>query len=136
MLIEQIRKDRIAAMKARNNVAKTLLTTLIGELEGAAKRQQTEITEEMVISACKKFIAGNDETIKLGGGNRGNQDVLEAENAILKNYLPKQLSEDELRAIIGAYNLDNIGAIMGKLKAEHAGLYDGGLASKIAREFL
>lgn len=132
MLVDQIKAKRMAAMKARNGVARSILTTLLGELEGMAKRDQVDISDDMVMRTCKKFIIGNIETMKLGGS----KDQLETENAILKSFLPKQLNSDELRAIIADMKLLNLGQIMQQLKAEHAGTYDGKMASEIAREFI
>jgi uncharacterized protein YqeY len=56
---------------------------------------------------------------------------------ILESFLPKQMNEEELRAVIEHFKAANpganVGAIMGHLKAEFAGLYDGKLASQIAK---
>lgn len=132
MLIEQVKAARMQAMKDRDYIAKTILTTLVGELEGMSKRDQCEITDDMVVRTCKKFVVGNNETMKLGG----NVEQLTAENTVLDKFVPKQLSEDELRVIIADMRLNNLGEIMQQLKAEHSGNYDGKLASGIAREFI
>ena len=132
MLVDQIKAARMTAMKERNAITKTILTTLLGELEGTAKRDQCNITDDMVVKACKKFVASNDEVIALGS----NVEQLTAENVVLETFIPKQLNEDELRAIIANMNLLNLGQIMQQLKAEYSGSYDGKLASKIAREVL
>jgi uncharacterized protein YqeY len=133
MLIEQVKADRIAAMKARNTVAKTVLTTLLGELEGAAKRNQTDITDDMIIKTCKKFIESNKEVMELNARNSRN---LAQENEYLETYIPKQLNEAELRAIIGDISAVNLGDIMKQLKSAYDGQYDGKMASAIAREVL
>jgi len=130
MLVDQVKASRMAAMRARNGVTRSILTTLLGELEGMAKRDQVEISDDMVIRTCKKFIIGNIETMKLGGS----KDQLETENAILSGFLPKQLSSDELRAIIVKMGIGDMGTIMKQLKAEHEGTYDGKMASEIARD--
>ena len=56
---------------------------------------------------------------------------------ILNAYLPQQLSEDKLRTIIDEFRLENpganVGAIMGYLKANYEGLYDGKMASTLAK---
>ena len=132
MLIDQVRADRMQAMKARNGVAKTILTTLLGELEGAAKRDQTNITDDMVVRSCKKFITANLEVIDLGGS----LDALETENAILDSYIPKQLTEEELYAIIAELKPTNLGTVMQHLKANHNGLYDGKLAANVAKHVI
>jgi len=132
MLIDQVKAARMTAMKARDAAARSILTTLLGELESIAKRDQAGVSDDMVIRTCKKFIVGNLETIKLGG----DADKLEAENVILRGFIPKQLTSDELRAIIVAMNATNIGEIMQQLKAAHDGEYDGKMASSIARDVL
>lgn len=132
MLIDQIRTARITAMKERDAVAKTILTTLLGELEGMAKREQADITDEMVAKTCKKFVASNQEVIALDS----NVEQLTAENVILTKFIPIQLTADELRVIIVDMNASNLGEIMKQLKADHNGEYDGKTASTIAREVL
>lgn len=132
MLIEKLKAARMQAMRDKNGLARSILTTLLGELEGIAKRDQTDITDDMIIRTCKKFIIGNKETIKLGG----DAEKLEAENEILQQFVPKQLSADEVRAIIADMKLLNLGQIMQQLKAEHEGTYDGKMASLLAREYI
>jgi len=132
MLIDQIKTARMTAMKQKDTVTKTVLTTLLGELEGIAKRNGADVGDELVISTCKKFISANLETIHLGG----NLEMLEIENAVLDNFIPKQLTEDELRAIIVDMKATNIGQIMKQLKLDHSGKFDGKMASTISREIL
>ena len=122
----------MTAMKMRDAPARTLLTTLLGELETAAKRDQSDITDDMVIRTCKKFIVGNLEVIKLGS----NVDQLEGENVILRGFVPKQLTEAELYAIIEGLEADNLGTVMKHLKANHDGTYDGKLAASVAHTVL
>ncbi len=136
MLVERIRTERMAAMKAREMVAKTLLTTLLGELESAAKRTGADITDDIVIKACKKFIAGNNEVIEEGAKVGSDCPNLKAENVILETFIPKQLTEDELYAIIVGLKADNLGTVMKHLKANHDGTYDGKLAVDVAHTVL
>ena len=62
---------------------------------------------------------------------------VDREIEILTAFMPKQMTEDELRAAIEHFKAANpganMGAIMGYLKAEFAGLYDGKMASQIAK---
>jgi len=133
MLIEKIRKDRMAAMKARDVVGKTLLTTLLGELESAAKRTGDEITDAIVIAACKKFIAGNDEVIEASDDLGIGCPNLRAENVLLETFIPTQLTEADLYELLPKTDAKNFGEAMQYLKANHAGLYDGKLAFNIAK---
>ena len=136
MLIDEIKAKRIEAMKARNTVGKTLLTTLLGELEGAAKRDGSEITDDKVIAACKKFISGNIEVIEAGAKIGSECPNLLAENLILETYIPKQLTEEQLYAIIVELKADNMGAVMQHLKGNYNGLYNGKLAANVAHHVL
>lgn len=134
-LFQKVKGDRMDAMRSRNSVVKSILTTLVGELEGLAKRNNTDVTDEMVVQLAKKFQFSNSETIKRL------RDVsaitnLKDENRALEKYLPKQLSEDELRNVITSLSATNIGQVMKHLKGEYAGRYDGRLASALAKELV
>lgn len=128
MLYNQIKADRMAAMKAKDNVRKSVLTTLAGELESNAKRSGGAVTDDDALRLIKKFIEANKESLQ-----HKQDPVLERENTLLSEYLPKQLSEDELRTIIASLGDVHIGQVMKHLKANYNGQFDGALASKIAR---
>lgn len=129
MLYQTIKVDRMFAMKNRDKVAKSVLTTLLGELEGNAKRSGSEVSDNDVLRLIKKFIDANKESLQ----HKDNPD-LETENALLAEYLPKQMSEDELRSVIQALGDVHIGLVMKHLKQHYNGQFDGNLASKIAKE--
>jgi len=133
-LFEQVKKDRVKARIAKDAVATSVLTTLVGELEGLAKRTNTGVSDATVVQICKKFIENNEATLQFAITTEA-ADELKSENVTLAKYVPVQLTADELRAIIAAMGTDNKGLIMKNLKANHAGLYDGAVASKIAAEF-
>lgn len=133
MLLEQLKKDSLAARKAGRSLTSRLLITLLGEVETQAKRDGREISDQLIMVTCKKFIANNLETIRL---NKTTEDILLAENQVLEAYLPQQLTETELRVIIRALNAENIGEVMGHLKSNYVGRYDGKVASSVAREYL
>lgn len=135
MLIETLKTQRIQAMKEKQVVAKNLLTTLLGELEGKAKRDNTEITDEMVVQTCKKFIASNDEVIAQTTSAEA-ATKLKEENVILNNYLPKQLTEEQLGTIIKSSGATNVGEAMKFLKDNYAGQYDSRLAISICKEMI
>ncbi|MDR1961634.1 MAG: GatB/YqeY domain-containing protein [Gracilibacteraceae bacterium] len=76
--------------------------------------------------------------------NRPEQvDILRQEAAILMEYLPTQLTEDEIEkmaqemiAATGAQTVKDIGKVMGKLSALTKGRADGRLVNEIVRKFL
>jgi uncharacterized protein YqeY len=132
MLVDAIKTARMVAMKLRDVPARTILTTLLGELEGNAKRSGTDITDDMVIQTCKKFVAANLEVIALDN----NVEQLTGENVILSGFIPKQLTEEELYVIIAALKPTNLGTVMQHLKANHHGLYNGKLAANVANHII
>lgn len=133
MLLTEMKKESLAARKDGRTLVSVLLITLVGELETQAKRNGREIDDQLVIATCRKFISNNLETIQLSKVQEGQ---LLAENQILEKYLPQQLTETELRVIIRELGAENIGAVMGHLKTNYVGRYDGKLASSVAREYL
>lgn len=157
MLIEKIKADQVEARKARNTVAATLLTTLLGEANMVAKNAQRDApTDEETQAVLKKFLKGNAETQAVIQKSIDAQDshnhayisadilsklnLAKDEQKILESYLPQQLSESELiqivsGAIAGGTAL-NVGALMGFLKANHAGKYDGKIASAAVKTVL
>lgn len=147
-LIAQIKTDQLAARKARDVARATLLTTLIGECEMIGKNAGREVTDDEVMSRIKKFLDNANETIKLIGNTMGN-DLLEAkaqaayeEKVVLAALLPRQLTEDQLRHILGSIKNEisagpkDMGKMLALLKTRFAGQYDGKVASTIARETL
>lgn len=133
MLLDDLKRDSLAARKDGRSLVSRLLITVIGEIETQTKRDGKEATDQLVIATCKKFVANNLETIGL---TKKHESGLLSENQILENYLPQQLTETELRVIIRDLGAENIGAVMGHLKSNYAGRYDGKSASGIAREYL
>ena len=141
-LIQQIKSDHLVCRKHRYLVKSRILGTLIGEAEMIGKNEGNRVsTNEEVLVVIKKFLKNIREVLKLAEDNPGmsNRPAWD-ENFILEQYLPQQLSETELSDIIYKFYIsfpveqrDNkiTGKIMGHLKENYNGLYDGALASKI-----
>lgn len=131
----------IAARKGSNHVLKNLLVTLYSEAQMVGKNKRNgDPTDEEVISVVKKFITNAEETSKiLILNSKSNHDQLEEINA-LNNYLPSQLSEDQLRTIISSYvssiQNPNIGLVMKYLKDHYSGQYDGKVASMLVKNMV
>lgn len=139
MLIDTLRQAQLAARigKDRDELASALLGTLIGDaVQAARKVENREPSDEEVLGLIRKFVKNAQET-KASAGSRADVVAnMEREIAILSAYLPRQLDRDELAAIISGFKETqpdaNKGQVMAFLKANHAGLYDGRLASELA----
>lgn len=137
-IIDRIKADQLSARKAKDDVARSLLTTLMSEALMVAKNDGREApTDDETTAVVRKFLKGNVEVQKVAQGDALAVAVREAE--LLNGYLPQQLTQDQLEAILQVAmqgGLNNVGALMGYLKANHAGLYDGKAASAIIKELL
>lgn len=145
MLMDQIRAAQLEARKTRNATKAGLLTTLIGEAAAIGKNDgNRETSDSEVLAVIKKFIKNIDLTLEAmqGRGRHDDEAVMIAEKEILEKFLPSQLSEDQLKAIVVALKNEydagpkDMGKILGTLKMRHGGQYDGKMASDITKTVL
>jgi len=140
MLFDQLKKDRIQALKDKQVIKKDVLGVVIGD----AAKEDKNPSDEKVIATIKKILKGVEELKEhiLKAGAIETHDTYiqcEIEREVLESYLPKQLNRSGIEiAIKAAINLgeNNIGSIMKYLKENYAGRYDGKLASEVAKELL
>lgn len=137
MLYSEIKSDMFQARKAKDAGTLSILSTLAGELIANAKLVDGEkvVSDEAVITLIKKYVKGLDELLLTSPDN----ETALREKELISKYLPKMYSEEELRTLILAIvdsGADNLGKVMAYLKQNHAGNYDGKLASTIAKEVL
>lgn len=139
-LLQKIKDDRNAArVLARsedNRVKSQLLTTLLAEAERPGLDDgKRESTDAEVVAVVKKFIKNIDETLAVTFDPN-----MTVEREVLIEYLPKQLSEAQLRREVTNYlesNINaNMGQIMGFLKKEFNGKYDGKTAATVVKAVL
>ena len=144
-LVEQIKIDSLSARKAKSELKATLLTTLYSEVVNVGKNNgNRDTTDTEAVAVIKKFLKGVDETLNfLGEKVDPRRDVALVEKAILEAYLPKQMSEYELKIVIADLidtlpekNPKQMGVLMKQLKERYDGQYDGQLASKMIKEQL
>lgn len=141
MLIEKIRADLLVARKARETVTANSLTALVGEAVMVGKNAgNRESTDEEVIATVRKFLKNLEETKRNLVAHGKDTAVCEEEIKILGQYLPQQMSADDLKSAITAIVAEtagaNMGVVMKVLKERYAGLYDGKLASEVVKQVL
>ena len=96
-------------------------------------------SDEEIRDVVAKFVKNAKATLEhlKAGGNAERIAEVELEISILSEFLPKQLTEAELGEVISNFKAANpganVGMIMGHLKANYAGLYDGKSASALAK---
>lgn len=137
-LLDKIRQDAVAARRAKDPKA-SVLVTLIGEADTNAKamKEPRPLEDAEVVAIVRKFVKNIDETLTLVGQGAAAEKA-KAERAALEVYLPVQMTAEEIATFARAAAAEgaNLGQIMGRLKAEKAGQYDGRLAASIVKEAL
>lgn len=126
---EQLKAEHLQARIGKVTDKIRTLVLLLGEVDTEEKRTGKPVDDAWVVSKIRKIIASNELCLK-----ERPSDKLVAENAYLQSLLPKMMTEEELKAALAKSNANNIGQAMGYLKANHAGLYDGAMASKLAKQ--
>ena len=101
-LFTQIKKDRIAARKAKDLVRATLLTTLVGEAEQALKGKQADKFD--MLKLVEKFRTNVIESLAIKS-----DPILQAELEILDEYIPTKMSEEQIETFISPILSDNGG---------------------------
>lgn len=139
-MITNLKAMQLQSRKDRDTVASNLLTALIGEASMIGKNAgNRESTDEEVVRVIKKFRDNALETLKHLNENTDAYNNLNREIDILETFMPAQLSEDNLREEIKMFKYTqggtaSVGDIMKYLQTNFTGLYDGKLASTIAKE--
>lgn len=148
-----VKADQLTARKIRDKEAASILTTLIGEASMPGKNDgNRESTDAEVQAVMKKFLKNANETmghlIKTGTHAESPEASkileLQLEIDILEKYMPKLMTNEELRAIVvdivdvelPEKSPRMMGEVMKLLKARHNGLYDGKSASGIVKDVL
>ncbi len=112
------------------------------EARGAGKG---EATPDEILGVLQKMIKQRQESIAIYDAN-GRPELAEgerAEVAVIASYLPKQMSEEEVKAAIakaiaetGATAVKDMGKVIGVLRAAYAGQMDFGKASPMVKAAL
>jgi uncharacterized protein YqeY len=143
MIKEQINKDYMIAFKAKNTVAKNLLSVVKGEIQTIEKNTAVEnMSDEDVLKILQKSAKSLRETIssleKTQTGMYFSNDLVSAreELSIIESYLPKQMSKDEVTQKVT--ELVNSGITqMGAIMKEFASLpVDKKMVSEVVKELV
>jgi uncharacterized protein YqeY len=103
------------------------------------------LSDDDILGLLQKMIKQRQESVELyDKGGRAELAAQEREEiAVISAYLPKQMSEDEVKAVIaatikdtGASGMKDMGKVIGALKAKYAGQMDFGKASGLVKAAL
>lgn len=147
MLEEKILGDYKQAMKDKDALKVSVLSFLRASLKNTAiDKRKDALSDEEVIAVIKKQVKQRQDSIEQfkQGGRLDLYEKETKEKEVLESYLPAQLSEGEIRAIIaeviaslgGAVSITEMGKVMKEVMAKAGSAADGKLVSSLVREAL
>ncbi len=140
MNYEELHNEIKSAMKAKDKPRLSILRQVLGEVKNIEVNERREITTADVDAMLKRTIKQTKETLDgsiKAGNDQERTDTLTAQVEILEGYLPKQVSGEELAALIdavlaetGASTKKEMGKVMGALTQKTGGNFDKAAAAK------
>jgi uncharacterized protein len=139
-VLERVQHDVKDAMRAREKERVHALRLIVSELQKAEKEQGAD--EVQVLQRERKRRLEAAEAYRDGGrGDRAEAEEREAE--IIASYMPEQLSDDELEALVGdavaqsgASSPQEMGKVMALVMPQVKGRADGKRVSAVVKEKL
>jgi hypothetical protein len=129
-LQEQIKKDLVVAMKAKDEEIKNALRVIMGEF---GRQDKKELSDEEVIRIVKKLIKSEREVMEKTGATEPTPFIRVAER-----YVPQMATEEEIRdwiaATINFEDFKNKMQAMRPIMAHFGGRADGNLVKKVLSE--
>lgn len=138
MLIDEIKKANVEAMKARDNTAKGIYSIIMNKymLLSIEKKQKGEEATDVdlitIISKTLKELTEEQESY-LKVNNLEKANAITHQEELISKYLPKMLTEEEIRKEISTLDDKSLPNVMKHFKTNFQGKVDMGLVSKIAR---
>ena len=147
MLFDQVSKDIVAAMKAKDKVRLEALRNIkkVFIEDKTAPGANDTLDDAAALKILQKLAKqGNDSAALYKGQNR--EDLAEAELAqvaVIESYLPKPMSSEEIENAVkdiisqtGASSIKEMGKVMGIASKQLAGKADGKTISEIVKKLL
>ncbi|MGL4818885.1 MAG: GatB/YqeY domain-containing protein [Bacilli bacterium] len=145
-LLDKLNADMKQAMRDKDKEKLSLIRMVKASLQNEAIKQgQTELSEEHELAVLTREVKQRKDSLQEfeKAGRDDLADKLKLELETLVPYLPAQLTEEELRAIIaetiasvGATSKKEMGKVMGALMPKTKGRADGSMVNKLVGELL
>jgi uncharacterized protein YqeY len=138
MTLEQLKKIKIDYMKARDGQAVIGLNTAISRLmllqieKRAAGEELTEVDVANVLKKVEKDLTEECEAFKTAKREETVKEI-ERQIEVIRQYLPKMLTEDEIKNIIRELPDKSVPAVMKKFKTDYLGQCDMKMVSDVLK---
>ena len=149
MIRDTIKAAQIAAMKSGDKPRLAAVRLILAKLKDKDIELRTGSSvpddDVLVVDVLQKMAKQRREsiTLYLEGGRQELADVEQAELAVIEEFLPAQMSEDDTKAAIeaikaelGASSMKDMGKVVAALKARHGSQLDMGKASGLVKAAL
>ena len=144
-LIGELEEQVKEAMLARENDRRDALRLILSSLKSAEKDLQRPLSDEEELQVLQRERKKRQEAAEAfrNGGREQQAESEEAELAILEEFMPEPVSEDELERIVDdaiaenkTTNMRDMGRVMADVMPQIAGRADGSAVSQLVREKL
>ena len=138
----QISEDMKNAMRAKERERLATIRLLLAAIKQREVDERVELTDADVISVIEKMLKQRRDSITAyeSANRKDLADIEKAEVVILQTYLPKQLTEAEVKELLekviadtGAASIKDMGKVMGAIKPLVAGKADMGTVSGLIK---
>ena len=142
---EKIQADMYEAMKSGEKVKANTLRSVLSKLKDKQIEKREPLSSEEEIRILQMLVKQRKESIDLykKGGRTELVDIEKQEMSIINSYLPKMMSEDDIKDIVknvidstGASSMSDMGKVMPEVMRQGKGLIDGKTAQKFVSEML
>lgn len=145
MLKEKLMQDLKAAMKEKDTIKKDTVQMVRAAILQIEKDKGIEVDDNKIIEIIAKEVKGKKDALD-DFEKGGRQDLIEQTNKeieILSEYLPKQLSKEEIKVKVeeiikelGATSMKDMGPVMKEAKAKIGAAADGRTINEVVKELL
>lgn len=144
-LKEKLQEDLKSSMKNKDTIRKSVITLVRAAIKQIEVDQRVELDDVAVMDIISKQLKQRNDSLA-EFEKAGREDLIEetkSEIQVLKEYLPQQLSEEELEKIVietiaevGATSMKDMGEIMAIIKPKTAGRADGRKINELVKKNL
>ena len=144
-LKKRITDDMKSAMKAKDRQALKAVRMILEAIKQKEIDERIELNDSQVMTVIQKMVKQRKDSISQFS-DAGRTDLVEIEEAeleIINNYMPEQLSDEEVASVVdkaindsGANSMKDMGKLMGMLKAQLQGKADMSLVSQLIKSRL
>jgi len=145
MLKERLLEDMKISMREKNTLRKNVIQMVRAAVLQVEKDKQIELTDEQIIEVIAKESKKRKDSVEdyKKGGREDLVKQIEEEIAILSEYLPKQLSSEEIEEIVkeviletGAETMKDMGKVMKGAKEKIGAAADGKTINETVKKLL